>query len=424
MVLFQFYLKGQTYGVNDSVKLTINNIEHYPQKTIQVPIKNKKLTILNMISTTCAPCLEHIPQLDKYQKMFDEDIQIILVFHEDQKKIDRFRGFVPQLKNTILPVITKESGLPKKFKTEVYGNCIWIDQNGIIKTQLAYDQFNDKAISEYLKHGLLTKSKVTHKIDTKKAVIDNLKLDSTNKLSASFQLFRIDTGFQTLQRGMWQFEKDNQGKICRVYCYDTDLKTIAKQILDQRYLHNSRVILNIKAKERLLPNFSNEHYNHFAFEFNNNENSKTDVLKSLKVYFSEALGVEFKDTTLNINCYVLKRFKQVNIKAKKIIDPNSISGAEHKFNNIMTSKTEDSFYTLNSLIWGMFIDAINFGNYGKKFDLFIVDESGIASEEIVDISLYLRPENINMVNKSLEKYGLKLESAVRPLPVLLVEDKK
>ncbi|GEM63918.1 hypothetical protein SF1_19000 [Sphingobacterium faecium NBRC 15299] len=423
LFLVNFYSKGQIYGINDSLNLTINNIKHYSETAINVPTKNKKLTILNMISTTCAPCLEHIPQLDKYQKMFNNDIQIILVFHEDQKTIDRFRSFVPQLKNTILPVITKESGLAKKFQTKVYGSCVWINHNGIIKTQLAYEQFNDKAISSYLNQGTLLKNKVNHFIDTKKSVMDNLKLDSSNILTTSFRLFRIDTGFQTLQKDMWQFEKDSKGNINRAYCYNTDLRAIAKQLMDQKYIHNSRVILNVTENKRLLPNYSKEHYNHFAFEFTNSENTNGNILKSLKVYFSQALGVDFKDTTLNIDCYVLKRFKKVKLKSKKIIDPFSLSGDEHKFNNKMKSKTEDYYLSLNSMKWGMFIDDINLGNYSKKFDLYIVDETGIPLEEMVDISFYLRPENINLVNNSLWKYGLKLEKGIRQLPVLLVEDR-
>ncbi|GEM_PF-2399674 len=422
LFLINFHSKGQIYRINDSINLTINNVKHYSESAINVPIKNKKLTILNMISTTCAPCLEHIPHLDKYQKKFDKDIQIILVFHEDQKTIDRFRGFVPQLKNTILPVITKESGLPKKFQTKVYGSCVWIDQNGIIKTQLNYYQFNDKAINSYLKYGQLVKSKVVHKMDNKNTVLENLKIDSANRMISSFQLFRIDSNFYTSQKTMWNFEKDSKGILNRIYAYDTDIMSITKNVFDQRYLHNSRVVINIKNKERLLPNYSERHYNHFAFEFTNSENTNRNALELLKKHFSTALSVSFKDTTLNTKCYVLKRFKKVNIKAKKIIDPNSVSADEFKFNNIMKSKSEDNFYILNSLVWGMFIDDINLGNYGKKFDLFIIDESGIPKDQIVDITFFLRPDNITLVNSSLEKFGLKMEEEFRPLPVLLVED--
>lgn len=75
--------------------------------------------------------------------------------------------------------------------------------------------------------------------------------------------------------------------------------------------------------------------------------------------------------------------------------------------------------------WGWYgiIDALNSGGFSRIFKYFIVDETGIQRDLKVDFSILLRTDDIELVNQSIAKYGVKLEKAMRPLEIILIRDK-
>ncbi|MBL7706821.1 MAG: hypothetical protein JNM21_14840 [Taibaiella sp.] len=410
-------------GINDSIYLTIENVQNYTNSKIAIPGAHKKLTILHLISTTCAPCLAKIPRLDGYQQQFDKEIQIILVFREDLKNINKYKQFVTELQNTKLPIITKESGLYNKFKISVFGDNVWIDDQGIIKMQNRIEDLNPTTITDFLKSKKTVKSQVYHEMDKNKSFLENLGINSNNNLISSFQMFRLDRDYIEQTRLSWEIEANKNHDSIRIYSYNTELRRLAKILFNQRLIHNSRVVFDIKNKEQLLPDFNEQNPNHFAFELIFNNGANIDPMQYLKKEIENSLSIRFTDTILDTKCYVLKRFKSVDIKTKHIIDATKITGAQSKFNNEMRSISDDLLLTLNSYRWGDIVGDLNLtGNRRNFFEYYIVDETGIDIDEKVDIQFYVTTENIELINESLNKYGLRLEKALRPLPVILIKD--
>jgi len=415
----------KVFNLNDTMPFTSYDIiQNNANKTLTLPVKNKKLTLLYILNTSCIPCIKKIPTLERYQKKYEKDIQIVLVFTDSLKKINKVKERVEFLRKTFLPILPAETGLDKRFSYKAYGSTAWIDNDGNIKYFTGSSDFTDENVKKFLDKVRLPFVLVKkHHIDINKNMAENMKVDNGNKELFSFHLFRIAPAFDTKPSTTSSEEPEPTERITRLYSYNTDLRTIGKQLLNKRYIHDSRVIFEVTHKEKLVPNYPQKGENRFAFDFTFPPMIIRSAREILKQQIESLLNIEFKDTVQNIDCYVLRRFKNVDISQKHSYTKADVPYEQLKMDNVFNKMDSNEILHLQSYEWFSIIDDLNFGSFSRKFKYFIVDETGIQRDLKVDFSILLRADNIDLVNQSIAKYGVKLEKAIRPLGVVSISDK-
>lgn len=68
-------------------------IEHYKNdkgKNFSANELEGKVSLINFWSTTCVPCIEELPYLNKIQETFGTKLHFIAITHDPKEKVDRF----------------------------------------------------------------------------------------------------------------------------------------------------------------------------------------------------------------------------------------------------------------------------------------------------------------------------------------------
>jgi thiol-disulfide isomerase/thioredoxin len=125
-------VKGLSIG--DTVPdITINNILNYKTTSAKLADSKGKLTILDFWATWCSACLMNFPKMEALQKEFGDSVRILAVAYEDQKKITHFFNSKAGQKYNI-PSVVNDTLLGKLFPHQGIPHCVWIDNNGVVKT--------------------------------------------------------------------------------------------------------------------------------------------------------------------------------------------------------------------------------------------------------------------------------------------------
>jgi len=172
LLCLNFNVNGQESKAVDVIKkglqigtqmpdLTLNNLNNYKDAKGKIATTAKisdfkgKLLILDFWATWCAPCVAMIPKMDSLQKAFPDKLQFLSVTYEAA--------------NTVLPLLSglekgngKPYGLANLFEDEelhklfphVYlPHYVWIDQNGVICAITDSKPIKAKEIEKVFKSG-------------------------------------------------------------------------------------------------------------------------------------------------------------------------------------------------------------------------------------------------------------------------------
>lgn len=147
---------------NTGPQKAINSGEAVPDHTFarSINLKEKsigefkgKLLILDFWTTFCSSCVATFPKLQKLQKDFDKEIQIVLV--NDGEKEEVIRKFIDRRKEKFdetitLPIVYSDTLLKKYFPHTSVPHVAWIDKNGVFRTTTRSDVVNEKNIKALL----------------------------------------------------------------------------------------------------------------------------------------------------------------------------------------------------------------------------------------------------------------------------------
>lgn len=414
-------------GIGDTLQATSYElVQNHTAPEIVLPSGQEKLTLLYIMSTSCVPCIKKIPYLQRYRDDSQGKVQIILVFYDDLERINKLKENAEIVRNTTLPILPAEIGLHKKFLYKTFGTTIWIDQEGVIEHQTETEHITPENIHAFLSGNNVSVAKtVNHIVDRSLSVGENLRVDPENKPYFSFEFFKKSETYTSDRKTMWYEEKDSQGQITRLFCYDTDIVTIGKRLSDQRYIHNSRVIIEVTDPERLLLSDTHSRRNSYAFDLHLYDHRFISAPDLLKIQVENFLGLEISKSVQNIKCYVIKRVRDVDLSAKHDYKRSDVPNEKLLTDNVFYRMTSNEVQIINNTEWHSIWNDINWGNFSRKLDYYIVDETGIDPDLKVDFSIALRRDNnLDIINESIAQYGLVMEEAFRPLEVVVIKDKQ
>ncbi|WP_312900326.1 TlpA family protein disulfide reductase [Chryseobacterium taichungense] len=68
----------------------IENYKNKEGKNFSANELQGKVSLINFWSTTCAPCIEELPYLNKLEETLGNNINFIAITHDPKEKVDRF----------------------------------------------------------------------------------------------------------------------------------------------------------------------------------------------------------------------------------------------------------------------------------------------------------------------------------------------
>lgn len=107
-----------------------------------------KKVLLNFWATWCPPCRSEMPDMQKIQVEYDEEVVVAAVnLTSSEKNVKSVKNFVDELALTF-PILLDENGkINNQFEVMSYPTSYILDENGIIQTKyvgaMSYEQMKD-----------------------------------------------------------------------------------------------------------------------------------------------------------------------------------------------------------------------------------------------------------------------------------------
>ncbi|MDX3917447.1 MULTISPECIES: TlpA family protein disulfide reductase [Olivibacter] len=154
------------------------------------PIKfsdiKRKLIVIDFWASYCQPCINALPKFQKLQHIFRDEVQFLIVTHEDENRVEGLlrRSEITKEIDFSIPFLVRDTILRKLFPHQVIPHEVIIDSSGIIKAITYESEITEKNIRLAL---YTDKINVASKNDFQ-ANIDSIKSDEPEIWLSSLQL--------------------------------------------------------------------------------------------------------------------------------------------------------------------------------------------------------------------------------------------
>jgi thiol-disulfide isomerase/thioredoxin len=144
-------LVAQPLKINDPMPdLRVGNLINYPDSVLSFSSLKGKLVILDFWSTRCSGCIAGFPYLDSMQRVFKDEVMIILVNQQSRDSTERFFKKRRRIPHPSMAMITGDTILQEKFPHEAVPMQVWIDRNGILLHISESAELTEKNITSIL----------------------------------------------------------------------------------------------------------------------------------------------------------------------------------------------------------------------------------------------------------------------------------
>ena len=128
LFFFSFSKAGNGYKVGETVAdITVKKILNNTVSSSSLKNLQGNITILDFFGTWCLPCIKALPELAKYKKTFNNDINVILVSNEEEIKLSKF---ISSRQPFAFPLVVDEGNVfTNAFMPPAYPYTIVMDKN-------------------------------------------------------------------------------------------------------------------------------------------------------------------------------------------------------------------------------------------------------------------------------------------------------
>ena len=95
----------------------------------KIPQTKGKFILIDFWATWCEPCIKAIPELNGFQKEFQEDLVVIGISDESKKLVTKFK----KAKIEYYSAIDTKKRMERILEVASIPHCIIIDPNGIVR---------------------------------------------------------------------------------------------------------------------------------------------------------------------------------------------------------------------------------------------------------------------------------------------------
>jgi thiol-disulfide isomerase/thioredoxin len=400
--------------------IVLNNLHNYkdakgkPVTTLKLSGLNEKLIILDFWATWCSPCVAMIPKMEALQTQFKGEILILPVTYQTK---DVALPFLKKLKNgapLLLPQVTDDKELNRLFPHVYLPHYVWIDYTGTVRAITGPEEVTAENIDKVLdnpigKFALQQKKDVKIAYDNSKPLlINNNGGDGSNLVYHSVVTRYIEglgSGLQNMKN------HPVYGK--RITFRNYDLRSIYAYAYGERkvWYGKNRVKLNVADTSKLEYDLKDpntwQRLNTYCYElvlpFYAGEQMFRFLKEDLKRVFPQ---YDAKVVKMKTRCATLKVVGNTDLL--KVRDTSS---KKSSFSGLGIVLRETP---LNTLIKQLNSVYMQYSQYP------VIDLTNIS--EPVNLNITANLSNLDSINESLIKYGLRFQLEEHEIDVLEITD--
>jgi thiol-disulfide isomerase/thioredoxin len=397
-------------GIGDSVPGTsLGTIINYAKPVAAFSDFKGRLLILDFWATWCSSCIGNFPKMESLQKEFGSAIQVLAVAYEEKKKIVAFFSskagreyhFASVVNDTILSSLFPHTGIP---------HCVWINGDGKVIAITGAEEVTATNIRNALSQKTLSVEEKKDLDPARPLLLSDLL--GANRALLHYSIFSkgrysgLPTGNQLHKSGniiIGQSSTNSHLLLLYTSAAIHLFNDLGEQYCDKRSIIEVAGMSGISA-DTSLPDSVNKS-NQYNYDIIVPESDAAHLygymLEDLNRYTAYTGKIEKRLT----KCLVLVRTDSIDrIKTRGGSPSNTLFG--------------EPPYTMHNYPMQNLVSRLNSED---SIRLPVVDETHYTG----NIDIQLSPsDDINILKKELQRYGLDLIEAVRLLNMFVLSDKQ
>jgi thiol-disulfide isomerase/thioredoxin len=405
--------------------LEFSNAFYHSKPTLRLSDFKGKAVIIDIWAPWCSPCLSSLPKIDTLQKEFQNDLQFVLITREGKEFSKKTYETVTSRKQLAkLPVIVEDSLI--SFIPRVIPHYIWIDKNGTIKGITGSDELTGTNIRK-----LITGDNLDLKLkeDLIFESADHPMFSEGSRYTKDELLFnsvltKFIQGYSTnCTRGVdWNWVRCTRHPIILLY-------KVAMGKFGMEFMNNNRVILEgfssledslkigffTDKTVSLWSSIQTQHFYNYELvvpeDYFKQATSKEDKRNVLFSYMQQDINRYF--SPLGFTGSIEKRSKKI-LTLVRTSELDKIKSKEGEIKD----ECNPYFLDIRNRPLVKVIEKFQ-GLFFKEDALPIQDDTHYSG--MVDITINADLENIQEVNKELDKYDLQLIEKYKDIDMVVIK---
>lgn len=87
--------------------------------------------VLNFFTTWCGPCIDELPELEKYNDLYSDDAPLLIIDRREPK--NRVASFASEHQSSLLFLLDYQDDISKTFGVQGQPETIILDEKGVIR---------------------------------------------------------------------------------------------------------------------------------------------------------------------------------------------------------------------------------------------------------------------------------------------------
>ena len=387
---------------------TFAEIYNYNTGSLPLASLKGKAILLDFWATWCGSCIATFPEMEKLQKDFEGQLQIIMVNSYYPDSSEKVKSFFKKREERTgqafnLTYALQDTALRQLFPYKQIPHDVWINAEGKVVAITSAAEVNKDNISAFLKQGTID-------LPVKD---DNLMFNPEKPLlvgensgnDPSFLYRSVITGYKEHLGSSIGQRTNADGKITRVYVINAPLITL----IEKAYPNVFSVPLNrmiIEADTSVKNEIINPDATPYCYELITGPATAGEIQTFEQQDLFRSFHLVAQNETRNIDCYLLKTNKRIRFTLSKGGKPagDTEPETEHKF---IRNKP------LSELI--ILIEKLTHKT--------VLDETDVAGTIDLEIPQNVYQYSIDALKSFLVSKGFELLPAQRPMKAIVISQK-
>ncbi|WEK36136.1 MAG: redoxin domain-containing protein [Candidatus Pseudobacter hemicellulosilyticus] len=419
-------------------ELELRNIINFSTDKVLMSEFKGKLLILDFWNIGCSVCIANFPKMEKLQKEFGNDIQILLVNTLDSKELLKKRGF-PQntrskiLNETNLPIVIGDTILNTLFPHEGEPFHVWIGNDGVVKGMTNYLGTTGDQIRNYLEGKEVS---LLNKLNPNDFYLNNkssiLKEENSKILQNILASSILTKNLAMMGWDNWIKDSTQDYKLVGYRYSGTGIQLLSTALinLSTKYrdsamflFYPDRIVLDVRRPDKFVPpHIGSENIstwmdsNYYYYEIrlpsdrmsDSERNNRTIIAQAMLEDLQRYLFVTASIQERYVPCYVLKRISN----KKKYVSQSK---------TVLNYFYESGVFKIENSPISVFTSALRYALGYKGMP--IIDETEFGDSVMVDLEINGDLNKLEDVRKGLAKYDMDLVEETRLIDVVVVNDR-